>query len=72
MPKVTKDYPITVGYRDSAAGVEKLDELSRCIGRPRAEVLRLLVSLAQPTDLPAVRWVAPTAGTPADETPPAA
>jgi hypothetical protein len=60
MPKVTKDFPITIGYRDSAAGVQKLDELSRRMGRPRADVLRLLVAIAEPTDLPAVRLGAPT------------
>jgi hypothetical protein len=42
MPKVTKDYPITVGYRDSVAGVAKLDALAQRTGRPRADVLRLL------------------------------
>jgi len=71
MPKVTRDFPMSIGYRDSAAGTRKLDELSRRIGRPRSEVLRLLVAIAEPADLPAVRLAAP-AGTPADETPPAA
>jgi hypothetical protein len=70
MPKVVKAYPITIGYRDSAAGVQKLEALAKRTGRPRAEVLRLLVSLAEPTDLPAVRFVAPTAGTPVCETVP--
>jgi hypothetical protein len=59
MPKVVKEYPITIGYRDSAAGDRKLNELSERTGRSRAEVLRLLVQLAEPTDLPAVRFVAP-------------
>jgi hypothetical protein len=72
MAKLVKEYPITVGYRDSAAGVRKLDELARRTGRPRAHILRALVAIAEPTDLPAGRLVAPTAGTSADETPPAA
>lgn len=67
MPKFVKEYPITVGYRDSAAGVQKLDELAKRMGRPRAEVLRLLVWLAEPTDLPAVRFVAQTDETPVGE-----
>jgi hypothetical protein len=61
MPKVVKAYPITIGYRDSAAGAQKLEELAKRTGRPRAEVLRLLVSLAEATDLPAVRFVTPMA-----------
>jgi hypothetical protein len=63
MPKVHKDFPITIGYRDSEAGVKKLEELSKRMGRPRAEVLRLLVSLAEPTDLPAVRFMTHTEDT---------
>jgi hypothetical protein len=70
MPRFVKEYPITIGYRDTAAGVQKLDELAKRTGRPRAEVLRLLVSLAEPTDLPAIRLVAPSAGTPVCETVP--
>jgi hypothetical protein len=58
MPKAVKVYPITIGYRDSAAGAKKLEELSQRLGRPRCEVLRLLVALAQPSDLPGVRFVA--------------
>jgi hypothetical protein len=57
MPKVHKDFPVTIGYRDTRAGVQKLEELSKRTGRPRAEVLRLLVQLAQPTDLPAIQFV---------------
>jgi hypothetical protein len=72
MSKLVKEYPITIGYRDSALGARKLNELSERTGRSRAEVLRLLVAIAEPTDLPAARVVAPTAGTSADETPPAA
>jgi predicted DNA-binding protein len=64
MPKVVKAYPITIGYRDTEAGERKLDELSERTGRSRAEVLRLLVQLAQPTDLPAVRFVPQTGGAP--------
>ena len=64
MPKVMKEYPITIGYRDTPAGDRKLDDLSARTGRSRAEVLRLLVQLAQPTDLPAVRFVAQPDGTP--------
>ena len=71
MPKVTRDFPMSIGYRDNAAGVQKLDALAQRTGRPRSDVLRLLVSLAEPTDLPAVPLMAP-AGTSADETPPAA
>jgi hypothetical protein len=63
MPKFIKEYPITIGYRDSEAGARKLDELSARTGRSRAEVLRLLVQLAQPTDLPAVRFVGHTGET---------
>jgi hypothetical protein len=65
MPKVHKDFPITIGYRDTEAGDRKLDELSKRTGRSRAEVLRLLVQLAQPTDLPAVQFVIQTNGAPA-------
>jgi hypothetical protein len=71
MPKVVKEYPVTIGYRDSEAGDKKLDELSARTGRSRAEVLRLLVQLAQPTDLPAVRFVAQMEGAPVCETAPA-
>lgn len=62
MPKVTKDFPITIGYRDSEAGARKLEELAQRTGRPRADVLRMLVSLAEATDLPAVRFMAHTKG----------
>jgi hypothetical protein len=70
MPKVVKEYPITIGYRDTAAGVQKLEELSKRTGRPRAEVLRLLVQLAQPTDLPALQLVGAIGGAHACETAP--
>jgi hypothetical protein len=60
MPKVIKEYPITIGYRDSEAGVRKLEELSKQTGRSRAEVLRLLVSLAVPTNLPTLQLAAQT------------
>lgn len=70
MSKVVKAYPVTVGYRDSEAGVQKLDELSKRTGRPRAAVLRLLVALAQPTDLPAVQLVTHRVSTPVQKTVP--
>lgn len=69
MSKMHKDFPVSIGYRDTAAGDRKLDELAERTGRSRAEVLRLLVQLAQPTDLPALQLVAPS-GAPACDTAP--
>ena len=60
MPKVNKAWPIVVGFRTTEAGRQKLDELARRLRRPRADVLRLLVAMAQPSDLPGVRFVAQT------------
>ena len=58
MPKTRKEWPIVVGFRTTEAGLKKLDELACRLRRPRAEVLRLLVALAQPSDLPAVQFAA--------------
>jgi hypothetical protein len=58
MPKFNKELPIVVGFRTTEAGRNKLDELARRLGRPRADVLRLLIATAQPSDLPAVQFAA--------------
>jgi len=63
MPKFNKQWPITVGFRTTEAGRQKLDELARRLGRPRADVLRLLVATAQPSDLPTLCFAAQTAST---------
>jgi hypothetical protein len=64
MPKVNTAWPIVVGFRTTEAGQQKLDELARRLRRPRADVLRLLVAMAQPSDLPGVRFVAERDGVP--------
>jgi hypothetical protein len=65
MPKVSKKLPIVVGFRTTEAGRQKLDELARRLRRPRADVLRLLVAMAEPSDLPVVRFAAQVDGAPA-------
>jgi hypothetical protein len=50
-------FPKTVGTRLSLEDGEKLKYLCKVLERPPGEVLRLLVRLAQPTDIPPVRFV---------------
>lgn len=49
-------YPKTVGVRLSVVDREKLTRLCASTQRPPGEVLRLLVRLAQPTDVPQVTF----------------
>ena len=54
-------YPKTVGARLSKEDSEKLERLCTATQRTPGEVLRLLVRLAQTTDLPPVQFAAPRA-----------
>ncbi len=51
-------FPKVYGVRLSTEDGRKLQRLSAHLQRPASEVLRVLVRLAEPTDLPPVRFAA--------------
>jgi hypothetical protein len=55
----TKQYHRVYGVRFSPADSRKLEQLCAHTHRPASEVLRLLVRLAEPVDLPSVRFAEP-------------
>jgi hypothetical protein len=57
MPKMISDFPLTVGFRLSERELAKLNALVTQTGRPRAELLRRLIHLAEATDLPELRFI---------------
>ena len=52
------NYPKVVGVRLSEEDGQKLQRLCASTQRPPREVLRLLVRLVEPTDIPPVRFAA--------------
>ncbi len=59
MTKRTTQFNRVYGVRFSRADSRKLEQLCAHTQRPASEVLRLLVRLAQPVDLPPVRFATP-------------
>ena len=56
MSNRTINYPRVYGVRLSAADSRKLQRLVRHMQRPASEVLRVLVRLAEPVDVPPVTF----------------
>jgi hypothetical protein len=52
MSKAKRDLSVIIGFRLGVKEIQKLKELSERTGRPRAELLRRLVDLAQATGAP--------------------
>jgi predicted DNA-binding protein len=52
MSKMKRDLSVIIGFRLGVEEVRKLNRLSERTGRPRAELLRRLVNLAQATGAP--------------------
>ncbi len=58
MPRHPLKYPKIVGVRLSLEDGTKLRQLCHATQKPPGELLRTLIRLAQPTDLPPVRFAA--------------
>jgi hypothetical protein len=69
MPKLTKDFPITIVFRAKESDGKKLAALAELTGRGQGEVLRLLLKQAVVAEQPDIRLVAPlpTASAAAEE-----
>jgi hypothetical protein len=70
MPKLTKDFPITIVFRAKESDGKKLAALAELTGRGQGEVLRLLLKQAVVAEQPDIRLVAPlsTASAAVEET----
>ena len=60
MPRHPLQYPTTIGVRLSLEDRAKLRQLCQATQKPPGELLRTLIRLAQPTDLPPVKFVVAT------------
>jgi hypothetical protein len=60
MPRHPLKYPTTIGVRLSLQDRAKLRQLCQATQKPPGELLRTLIRLAQPTDLPPVKFAAAT------------
>jgi hypothetical protein len=65
MPKLTKDFPITIVFRAGESDGKKLAALAELTGRGQGEVLRLLLKQAVVADQPDIRLVEPLTALPA-------
>jgi len=59
MPKLRKDFPITIVFRARESDGKKLAALAELTGRGQGEVLRLLLQHAVVAEQPDIRLVAP-------------
>ena len=59
MPKLTKDYPLTIVFRARESDGKKLAALAELTGRGQAEVLRLLLKQAVLADVPDIQLSKP-------------
>jgi hypothetical protein len=57
MPKLKKDFPITIGFRVTESDARKLAELAEQTCRGQGEVLRLLLKQAALAETPDIRLV---------------
>jgi hypothetical protein len=55
MPKLTKDFPITIVFRARESDGKKLAALAELTGRGQGEVLRLLLKQAVLAEAPDIR-----------------
>jgi hypothetical protein len=59
MPKLTKDFPITIVFRARESDGKKLAALAELTGRGQGEVLRLLLKQAVVAEKPDIQLVEP-------------
>jgi hypothetical protein len=59
MPKLTRDFPVTIGFRTTESDAKKLAELAEQTCRGQGEVLRLLLKQAVLADAPHIQLVGP-------------
>jgi hypothetical protein len=59
MPKLTKDFPITIVFRARESDGKKLAALAELTGRGQGEVLRLLLKQAVLAEKPDIQLVGP-------------
>jgi hypothetical protein len=59
MPKLTKDFPITIVFRAKESDGKKLAALAELTGRGQGEVLRLLLKQAVVAEQPDIRLAEP-------------
>jgi hypothetical protein len=59
MPKLTKDFPITIVFRARESDGKKLAALAQLTGRGQGEVLRLLLNQAVVAEKPDIQLVEP-------------
>jgi hypothetical protein len=71
MPKLTKDFPITIVFRAKESDGKKLAALAELTGRGQGEVLRLLLKQAVVAEQPDIRLrePLPTASAAVEEVP---
>ena len=60
MPKLTKDFPITIVFRARESDGKKLAALAQLTGRGQGEVLRLLLNQAVVAEKPDIQLVGAT------------
>jgi len=59
MPKLTKDFPITIVFRARESDGKRLAALAELTGRGQGEVLRLLLKQAVVAEQPDIRLAEP-------------
>jgi hypothetical protein len=59
MPKLTRDFPITIVFRARESDGKKLAALAELTGRGQGEVLRLLLKQAVVADIPDIQLSRP-------------
>ena len=64
MPKLTRDYPITIVFRARESDGKKLAALAELTGRGQGEVLRLLLKQAVVASQPDIQLSEPLVATP--------
>jgi hypothetical protein len=67
MPKLTKDFPITIVFRARESDGKKLAALAELTGRGQGEVLRLLLKQAVVASQPDIHLAEPLATMPQAE-----
>jgi hypothetical protein len=67
MPKLTKDFPITIVFRARESDGKKLAALAELTGRGQGEVLRLLLKQAVVASQPDIHLAEPLVTTPQAE-----
>jgi hypothetical protein len=59
MAKLTREFPVTIGFRATKSDAKKLAALAELTGRGQGEVLRLLLKQAMVREIPDIQLVEP-------------